>query len=249
MDPTCSIFPKRASMVAKKELQWVPLFGQFLTASGSVFLDRSNNAMAVKSLAAAGRSIKTRGTSLWLFPEGTRSLSRENQLLPFKKGAFHLAVEAGVPIVPVVCENYSWLYGPGKLESGTLRIRGERTVIHAFFHILSSRIVLDPIMTTNLTAADVPELAIRAHDLMENALREISTHVEPTKVSIPDTSISSPHSPESGDNDDKTDIKHPGDGSSGQSMLSNANLRRNSEAGSTAETESDEGMVLVGRPT
>ena len=117
--------PKRAAMVAKKELQWVPLLGQFLTTSGAVFLDRSNNANAVISLAAAGQSMKTRGTSLWLFPEGTRSLSRENKLLPFKKGAFHLAVQAGVPIVPIVCENYSWLYGPGKLESGTLRIRGK----------------------------------------------------------------------------------------------------------------------------
>ena len=121
----CRIFPKRASIVAKKELQWVPLLGQYLSTSGAIFLDRTNNTNAVQSLAAAGQSMRTRGTSIWMFPEGTRSLSRENKLLPFKKGAFHLAVQAGVPIVPVVCENYSWLYGSGKLESGTLKIRGE----------------------------------------------------------------------------------------------------------------------------
>ncbi|KAF8489104.1 hypothetical protein JB92DRAFT_3085312 [Gautieria morchelliformis] len=222
------IFPNRACMVAKKELQWAPLLGQYLTTSGAVFLDRSNNANAVKSLAAAGQSMKTRRTSLWLFPEGTRSLSRENKLLPFKKGAFHLAVQAGVPIVPVVCENYSWLYGPGKLESGTLKIR-----------------VLDPIMTTNLTAADVPELAIRTHDLMEEALREISTHVEPIKVSPADTSLSTQQSPESGDVEEKTEERHQVGNSPGSPSV----RRRNSEAGSTAETESDEGMVLVGHPT
>jgi len=112
-------------MVAKRELQWVPLLGQYLTASGAVFVDRSNITNAIKSLAAAGETMKTRGTSVWLFPEGTRSLRPENKLLSFKSGAFHLAVQAGVPIVPVVCENYSWLYGPRKLESGNLKLRGE----------------------------------------------------------------------------------------------------------------------------
>lgn len=115
------------------------------------------------------------------------------------------------------------------------------------FHILTGRLVLDPITTTNLTAADVPELAVRAHDLMESALREISTHVEPSKVSITDRSISDLRSPESGDDNDKTDGKQLVDHSPGPSISSSVR-RRNSEAGSTAETESDEGMVLVGRP-
>ncbi|KAF8592591.1 1-acylglycerol-3-phosphate O [Ramaria rubella] len=220
------IFPNRASMVAKKELKWVPLLGQYLTTSGAVFLDRSNNANAVKSLAAAGQSMKTRGTSLWLFPEGTRSLSRENTLLPFKKGAFHLAVQAGVPIVPVVCENYSWLYGPGKLESGKLRIR-----------------VLKPIPTTNMTAADVPDLATRTHHLMENALQEISTHVE--KPLSSDARSESPRLTGTL----KSEDRRPEDSEPIDRTASSSNLRRNSEAGSAAETESDEGMVLVGRPT
>jgi lysophosphatidate acyltransferase len=126
-DKWCRIFPDRASMVAKKELQWVPFLGQFLTASGAIFLDRSDNVNAVKSLAAAGSAMKTRRISVWLFPEGTRTLRPENKLLPFKKGAFHLAVQAGVPVVPVVCENYSRLYGSGRFESGRLKIRGECT--------------------------------------------------------------------------------------------------------------------------
>lgn len=64
--------------------------------------------------------------SLWIFPEGTRSSSAEPKLLPFKKGAFHLAVQAQVPIVPVVCENYHRLFdGRTRMERGRLRIKGD----------------------------------------------------------------------------------------------------------------------------
>ena len=63
--------------------------------------------------------------SLWMFPEGTRTLAAEHTLLPFKKGAFHLAVQAQVPVVAVVCENYYRLFDARtRLERGRLRIRG-----------------------------------------------------------------------------------------------------------------------------
>ena len=121
-----SIFPLKASIMAKKELQWMPLLGQFLTASGAVFVDRGNNAKAVRSLAAAGEAMRERGTSLWLFPEGTRSMRQYHDMLPFKKGAFHLAVQAGVPIVPVVCENYWRIYRKDVFDEGLLKIKGAR---------------------------------------------------------------------------------------------------------------------------
>lgn len=118
------VMPKKASMTAKKELQWMPLLGQFMTLSGAVFIDRKNNTRAVQSVAAAGDTMKQRGTSLWLFPEGTRTNQEKTDLLPFKKGAFHLAVQAGVPITPVVCEHYWRLYHKGTFESGHLKIKG-----------------------------------------------------------------------------------------------------------------------------
>jgi len=223
------IFPHRASMVAKKELQWTPLLGQYLTASGAVFLDRSSNVNAVKSLAAAGQTMKTRGISLWLFPEGTRSLSVENKLLPFKKGAFHLAVQAGVPIVPIVCENYSRLYGPGKLESGKLKLR-----------------VLEPISTTELTAADVPDLAIRTHRIMEAALSEISKRVEEPRAPAPEPSSSNLRSIAP---TDVHEAKPEAQAAAGSSGSLKSRRQEGSETGSAAETESDEGMVIVGRPT
>lgn len=118
------MFPKRTSIMAKKSLQWTPLLGQWMSLSGAVFIDRGNNAQAIRSLSAAGETIKARHTSLWMFPEGTRSMREHNDLLPFKKGAFHVAVEAGIPIVPVICENYWKLYRKGVFESGTIKIKG-----------------------------------------------------------------------------------------------------------------------------
>lgn len=220
------IFPDRAAMVAKKELKWVPFFGQFLSASGAIFLDRSNNANAVKSLSDAANLMNSRSTSVWLFPEGTRSMNRVNKLPAFKKGAFHLAVQAQVPIVPVVCENYSWLYGRGKFESGKLKLR-----------------ILPPIPTKGLTTADIVDLTIRTHDLMEKALQEISTRTEQPQDSEPSQpkpdSFITPDMPVL---DEKVSEESTRTSSSTTTSLG----RRNSEAGST---ESDEGMVLVGRPT
>ena len=114
--------------MAKKELQWSPLLGQFMTLAGAVFVDRGNNARAVRSLTAAGEIMKERNSSLWLFPEGTRSMRPYHDMLPFKKGAFHTAIQAQVPIVPVVCENYWRLYRKGVFESGTLKIKGASVI-------------------------------------------------------------------------------------------------------------------------
>lgn len=65
--------------------------------------------------------------SLFIFPEGTRSASPVPSLLPFKKGAFHLAVQAQLPIVPIVCENYAHVYHSKakRFEGGEIVIRGE----------------------------------------------------------------------------------------------------------------------------
>lgn len=119
------MFPKQAAMTAKKQLQWTPFFGQFLTLSGAVFIDRGNNARAVQAVAAAGEKMKAQRTSIWIFPEGTRTNQEKVDLRPFKKGAFHMAVQAGVPIIPVVCENYWNLYHSGKFESGRMKVKSE----------------------------------------------------------------------------------------------------------------------------
>ena len=84
--------------VAKGELARVPFLGWAIKASPSVLVDRSNPRSTYESMKQAGENIRA-GTSVIIFPEGARSYSRE--IAPFQKGAFLLALEAGVPIVPV----------------------------------------------------------------------------------------------------------------------------------------------------
>jgi lysophosphatidate acyltransferase len=102
-----TIFPRWCSVTAKKQLKAMPFLGWFMAVSGTVFIVRGNRATALKAFEGAAKEITTKRQSVFIFPEGTRSNTDEPVLLPFKKGAFHLAVQAGVPIVPVVAANYS----------------------------------------------------------------------------------------------------------------------------------------------
>ena len=88
--------------IAKQELRNNPIFGPLFRASGVVFIDRSNTAKAVEALGPAVDALK-QGQSLIIAPEGTRS--KTPTVGPFKKGAFRLAMQAGVPIVPIVFRN------------------------------------------------------------------------------------------------------------------------------------------------
>ncbi|KAH9855043.1 1-acylglycerol-3-phosphate O [Lenzites betulinus] len=244
------IFPRRASILAKKELQWMPFLGQFMTLSGAIFVDRGNNARAVRSLTAAGELMRERRTSLWMFPEGTRSMRPEAYLRPFKKGAFHTAIQAQVPIVPVICENYWRVYRKNYFaDDSTLKIK-----------------VLPPIPTTGLTAADASALSERVHDLMLDALREISTppppgtvpkpsepKVAPSPFANPDVSVETKPAPEKAPEPEKTEERAESRASANPSESSTTSSPTHSYrvegSENGTETEEDDGMVLVGRPS
>lgn len=86
--------------VAKKELERVPVFGMAWKAAGHISIDRSNRERAVESLRVAGLQMREQRSVVIIFAEGTRS--RTGRLQPFKKGAFVLAHETGIPIIPTV---------------------------------------------------------------------------------------------------------------------------------------------------
>jgi putative phosphoserine phosphatase/1-acylglycerol-3-phosphate O-acyltransferase len=88
--------------VGKQEVRWNPIFGPLFQAAGMVFIDRSNRAQAIEALKPAVQALR-QGLSLVIAPEGTRSTTP--RLGRFKKGAFHIAMQAGVPIIPVVFRN------------------------------------------------------------------------------------------------------------------------------------------------
>lgn len=154
------IFPKGCTIMAKKELQWTPLLGQFMTLSHAVFVNRSKRSDAVAVFAKVAETMQKKKLSLFIFPEGTRSASSSPMLLPFKKGPFHLAVAAQVPIVPIVCENYWKVYSSkeGRFDGGEVVIQ-----------------VLPPIPTLGLTSssADITHLLDITRNAMLTALEEL----------------------------------------------------------------------------
>lgn len=92
-------FPHPLRMVAKRELFSVPVWGRAMRDAGFVAVDRRRGSDARRRLLEEGEKLVASGRSLWMAPEGTRGDGRE--LLPFKSGAFELAREIGLPILPV----------------------------------------------------------------------------------------------------------------------------------------------------
>jgi 1-acyl-sn-glycerol-3-phosphate acyltransferase len=111
---------KRLGLVAKKELLKIPIFGYGMGIANVIAIDRQNPTKARESMQKA-RKVMDQGYSFGVFAEGGRAYP--NELLPFKKGAFHLALQTGAPIVPVAIKNTDWMMGkkrgvayPGTIE-------------------------------------------------------------------------------------------------------------------------------------
>jgi len=105
---------RRMGLVAKKELLKAPILGYGMGFVNVIAIDRSNRERAVETLRIATERLRS-GISFGVCPEGTRA--RPGEMLPFKKGAFHMAVQAGVPIVPIALKNSDVLMGKGTGEA------------------------------------------------------------------------------------------------------------------------------------
>lgn len=165
-----TMFPKYCSITAKASLKKTPFLGWFMTLSGSIFIDRKNSKDAREAMKGAADEIKSKRQSVYMFAEGTRSYSKEPDLLPFKKGAFHLAVQAGVPIVPCVVANYSHVLFVKDLvfNAGKIPVK-----------------ILDPIPTANLTSADVDELTRTTRELMMSELISVTAKTRGQPIPVP----------------------------------------------------------------
>ena len=137
---------RRIGILAKKELLKVPILGVGMGFVNIMAIDRTNRESAFRTTKAATDRLRA-GVSFGVFAEGTRA--RPGKLLPFKKGAFYMAIEAGVPIVPVAMKNTDKLMGKGTGEAkpGTIEM-----------------VLLPPVETKGLsTDADVEQLVARVH--------------------------------------------------------------------------------------
>ena len=134
--------------VFKKELSRIPVFGWVLLALGQVMVDRDDLFQARGALAQAASWLGG-NNSILIYPEGTRS--RDGTLRPLKKGGFFIAVQAGVPIVPVRVSGSRDI-----VPSGSLAVRPGRVVVELF----------DPIPTAGMTGSDIPLLMQRVRSAL-----------------------------------------------------------------------------------
>ncbi|MBL1231861.1 MAG: lysophospholipid acyltransferase family protein [Vicingaceae bacterium] len=117
----CYSLPKNLHFIGKKELIWTPVVGWYMWVAGHIFVDRTNKKKALKSITKAAKKI-SEGKSVVLFAEGTRS--KTGKVESFKKGAFHLALQAGVDIVPVSIKGtYEvWKSGTNTITPGKVSV-------------------------------------------------------------------------------------------------------------------------------
>uniref|UniRef100_A0A158P656 1-acyl-sn-glycerol-3-phosphate acyltransferase n=1 Tax=Angiostrongylus cantonensis TaxID=6313 RepID=A0A158P656_ANGCA len=102
------VWPPRGTVLMKKSLKYVPFFNLSSILANAVFVDRFNHSRAMNTLNRCVEQLVKYNLKLWIFPEGTRN--RGIGMLPFKKGAFNIAVRGGFPVIPIVFSNYRPFY-------------------------------------------------------------------------------------------------------------------------------------------
>jgi len=144
--------PGKVRVLGKKELFKLPVLGLAMRLGGFVPVDRSNREAAVASVREAA-AVARSGSSFLIAPEGTRS--RTGKVLRFKKGAFHMAIDSGVPIQPITVKGVFELMPPGSfaIKSGTIDV---------IFH--------DPVPTSNLTHDDRTRLMEKVQKIIASPL-------------------------------------------------------------------------------
>uniref|UniRef100_A0A8D0E717 1-acyl-sn-glycerol-3-phosphate acyltransferase n=1 Tax=Salvator merianae TaxID=96440 RepID=A0A8D0E717_SALMN len=151
------ILPEGCVQIGKRELLYMGPVGLIMYLGGVIFINRKSTSNAKSMLAGVGQAMVADKVKVWIYPEGTRN--GNGDLLPFKKGAFHLAIQTQVPIVRVVYSSFSAFYNSEKnlFTSGKVLVE-----------------VMPPIPTKGLTAEDVGELTDRCYTTMREAFFRLS---------------------------------------------------------------------------
>lgn len=141
----------RLVIIGKKEIVYVPFIGWTFYLAGNVLINRGDGRKAKGSLDAGIEAIKKRRVSIAIFPEGVRNREAVG-FLPFKKGGFLMAIDAQVPVVPIVIQSFKHVYDKkaGKMNSGTVRVK-----------------VLPALATQGMSSRDAQKLAETTQSLME----------------------------------------------------------------------------------
>lgn len=153
-----AMVPPRTVSIGKRSLIWIPFFGLVYWATGNVFIHREKRSSAINTMNKVGEIIREKQISIWMFPEGTRSRGRG--LLPFKTGAFHTAIAAGVPIVPIVCSSLHNKVDLNRKDNGIVICE-----------------TLEPISTEGYNRENLRELIEKCQNIMAEKLQALDKEV------------------------------------------------------------------------
>ncbi|XP_048346835.1 1-acyl-sn-glycerol-3-phosphate acyltransferase alpha-like [Sphaerodactylus townsendi] len=151
------ILPARSILIVTKEIFYMLTVAVVCWLSGFIFIDDKKTADTTSAMAAVAETMVRDNLRVWVFPEGTKNYY--STMLPFKQEAFHLAVKAQVPVIPVVMSSYRPFFNK-KIKKF---IPGQVTIQ-----------ILPPVKTEGLASADVPELTDRVREAMLSSFHEIS---------------------------------------------------------------------------
>lgn len=151
----------KCTVVAKRELFFAWPFGLAAWLCGLIFINRMQSDRARDQLCAATTNIKNKKIKLWIFPEGTRR--NTGNLHPFKKGAFHVAIDAQIPILPVVFSSYNTF-----LDDENKRLDSGKIIIST----------LPPISTVGLNKTDLGNLMAHTIDVMNEEYQLTTKEVQ-----------------------------------------------------------------------
>lgn len=169
-----SHLPWEMKWLSKDAIFRIPVMGWMMRMAGDISVARSKRSSRAEAMEQCKERLDRR-VSVMIFPEGTRSGTGE--LLPFKDGAFRLAIENGVPILPMAVSGTR-----GAMRKGSLVFGQSRAEVR----------VLEPIETQGLTLRDVPELRDRVRALIQRNRDQLAAELNPGRrggdsVSVPDT--------------------------------------------------------------
>jgi 1-acyl-sn-glycerol-3-phosphate acyltransferase len=164
-----SHLPWEMKWLSKTSIFRIPVMGWMMRMAGDIAVSRDARSSRAEALEQC-RERLARGVSVMIFPEGTRS--RTGELLPFKDGAFRLAIEEGIPILPLAVAGTRSAMRKGSLVFGTARAEVR---------------VLEPISTEGMTLADVPALRDRTRALIQAERDRLVAELEGT--TLPDQEV------------------------------------------------------------
>ncbi|MCW8995556.1 MAG: 1-acylglycerol-3-phosphate O-acyltransferase [Psychromonas sp.] len=145
--------------IGKKSLVWIPFFGIIYWLTGNILIDRDDQKKSKNTISDVVEQMRAKNLAVWIFPEGTRSRGRG--LMPFKMGAFHTALQAGVNIVPTVISNTHQQVNLNRWDNGEVIVE-----------------MLDPIDITQYKKREIRRLMNDAHAIMLEKYEQLNTEVK-----------------------------------------------------------------------